>query len=386
MTEVKIKGIMIIDNKLYRAVEQSDWNKVRDILKDPEGRMLAKKREGNGSISLHLAIFNEAPDEIIEELIDANPKSVKRKSKKNKWLPLHIAVCYGASSCVVEKLIWMYPEALEERDYIDRTPRDYLYLKNLDKRGDVLVSSFKRIQEKKGKKEIKSENEFHEKQNMMIVTNSSSISDVSPIIPCNDKTDIPSDKSAPKAKTKKCKKAAKSYAVEEEQLNGKENMIQENDRFLEIERLGPPSSNDETDLKSQKSFDHLLYCDNQMSDDHACDNSIEQCSPKSIASKPSVASKELFVMEEESNNLQDEINELDKVVTSYAEQLFKFKCFNSVLQQENHELRQNLRKLEGNLVRMEHKQKFMTPGNGNTPASSSNNSGKVRSLFLRPCL
>ena len=48
MTEVKIKGIMIIDNKLYRAVEQSDWNKVRDILKDPEGRMLAKKREGNG--------------------------------------------------------------------------------------------------------------------------------------------------------------------------------------------------------------------------------------------------------------------------------------------------------------------------------------------------
>ena len=35
---------MIIENKLYRSVEQSDWKEVEKILKTPEGRELGKAR------------------------------------------------------------------------------------------------------------------------------------------------------------------------------------------------------------------------------------------------------------------------------------------------------------------------------------------------------
>merc|ERR1712129_183306 len=106
---------------------------------------------------------------------------------------------------------------------------------------------------------------------------------------------------------------------------------------------------------------------------------IEQCS-----STGTIGTSQLHSMGEATcRDLQEEIDELDKVVSTCAEQVYKYKCFNGLLQRENHEMRQTIRKLEGELARIEHKQKITMD---NTASSPDSTGGKARSLFLRPCL
>merc|ERR1712194_444457 len=98
---VREQGIMYVVprmNKLYRNIEKERWESVMRMLQNLEGARLARQEKGNGTLCLHLAIFNKAPDTIIEALIEANVLSVRKKSRKNRWVPLHVAVCHGAST------------------------------------------------------------------------------------------------------------------------------------------------------------------------------------------------------------------------------------------------------------------------------------------------
>jgi ankyrin repeat protein len=69
----------------------------------------------HGNLLLHHACKNQAPEEIIDCLLDANPSAVSTTGNSG-CLPLHYACATGASGTVIGKLLEIYPGAIKIRE------------------------------------------------------------------------------------------------------------------------------------------------------------------------------------------------------------------------------------------------------------------------------
>lgn len=114
------------DNLLFRAIKIKDWNKVTEILKGGNEKML-HELDCFDNTALHAALGYQAPDEIVLSLVEGFPEATKIHGA-NDWLPLHVAAMWGSSSVVMEAIIRRHPQGLDDPGQggiKGRTPRHF---------------------------------------------------------------------------------------------------------------------------------------------------------------------------------------------------------------------------------------------------------------------
>uniref|UniRef100_A0A7S4HLP8 Uncharacterized protein n=1 Tax=Odontella aurita TaxID=265563 RepID=A0A7S4HLP8_9STRA len=115
------------DSQLLQQIKSTRWEKLRCVLKSPDGRAMAKKPDVYGNLPLHAAIGYKAPDDVILEILRIHPQAT-REHGTDYWLPLHVAAMWGTSPEVLEAIIREYPLALDdvgEPGIKGRTPRHF---------------------------------------------------------------------------------------------------------------------------------------------------------------------------------------------------------------------------------------------------------------------
>ena len=75
-------------------------------------------------LPLHTALWINAPEDIVLFIIAQNENAVFNENAKKQY-PIHLAVKYLSSLKVIEALIRKCPHALEKKDNMKMTPRDY---------------------------------------------------------------------------------------------------------------------------------------------------------------------------------------------------------------------------------------------------------------------
>ena len=84
-----------------------------------------KEKCSRGYLPLHYSCYYGASVEVIERLIESYPEAIRCTDSKTNSLPLHLACKTEASPEVIKRLIQEYPEALIVRDATGKTPEDY---------------------------------------------------------------------------------------------------------------------------------------------------------------------------------------------------------------------------------------------------------------------
>ena len=87
-------------------------------------QVIAERANTLNELPLHTALWIDAPEEIVFFILTKCEDAVFRTNIKEQF-PLHVAVKYCSSLKVIETLIKKYPYALEEKDDMNMTPRDY---------------------------------------------------------------------------------------------------------------------------------------------------------------------------------------------------------------------------------------------------------------------
>ena len=84
---------------------------VRDLQKADRGlpRAVGEKND-DGDLSIHIAAANEAPEEVMLALIEADPEICKQADEGGE-LPLHTAAYNKASAAVLTRMIDAYPDS-----------------------------------------------------------------------------------------------------------------------------------------------------------------------------------------------------------------------------------------------------------------------------------
>lgn len=79
---------------LMRCIQHKDWDEARKRIRlypqDAEYRS-----RGNRKSTLHLALMNRAPHDIVERLVDAWPTALYQQDTEG-WTPLHVSILYGS--------------------------------------------------------------------------------------------------------------------------------------------------------------------------------------------------------------------------------------------------------------------------------------------------
>mmetsp|Transcript_18002 Transcript_18002/g.25654 ORF Transcript_18002/g.25654 Transcript_18002/m.25654 type:complete len:122 (+) Transcript_18002:123-488(+) len=81
-----------------------------------------------GALPLHSTCYNGAPLKIVKALVKADFDSVKEILRETGALPLHLA-CeteFESPLEVIDFLAESYPDALDAKNYSDKTPSDIL--------------------------------------------------------------------------------------------------------------------------------------------------------------------------------------------------------------------------------------------------------------------
>ena len=85
---------------------------------------IVRSANGFNELPLHTAIWINAPEEIILLIMSKNEDAIFHANYK-KQFPIHLAVKCSSSLKVIERLLRKQPHALEEKDDMNITPRDY---------------------------------------------------------------------------------------------------------------------------------------------------------------------------------------------------------------------------------------------------------------------
>jgi len=101
-------------------------------IKNSKGRVLFHK------LPLHLVCRLNAPNFIIQALLDIFPESIKQVDDGGK-LPLHHACKPGADPEMIEKLIQLYPESLDTKDHKGMLPLHRASASGADERVIALI-------------------------------------------------------------------------------------------------------------------------------------------------------------------------------------------------------------------------------------------------------
>lgn len=107
-----------------------DWDGLRYYLNTPREYGAVKNDasivDKDGTTLLLMACrFPNAPLDVIEKLIEANPRALSTKGGLFQQFPLHLASERGASVEVIRALYEEYPEAASIQDRTGKTPLDW---------------------------------------------------------------------------------------------------------------------------------------------------------------------------------------------------------------------------------------------------------------------
>lgn len=110
----------MISGELHELIGNREWNEALQLIgKDPA----ATKELKNKDFPLHVACENQAPNEVILEIIRNNTAAVKQTGRIGS-LPLHLAIQNNLSAAVIDRMIRIYPGALDCKNASECTPRD----------------------------------------------------------------------------------------------------------------------------------------------------------------------------------------------------------------------------------------------------------------------
>ena len=115
------------DNALFQLLKTKNWDAALHILQDGVLPELARETDRYGNTPLHTAIGFQAPDALLQRLLDLYPEATGVHGT-DYWLPLHIAAMWGSSTDIMERLIRLNPQALDDRGepgIKGRTPRHF---------------------------------------------------------------------------------------------------------------------------------------------------------------------------------------------------------------------------------------------------------------------
>ena len=115
------ESCIILDNFQNQFLSRN-WDAAMNLLQ--KHQVIAERANMLNELPLHTALWINAPEEIVLSIITTSEDAVFRTNFKNQF-PIHLAVKYLSSFRVIEALIRRYPYALEEKDDINMTPRDY---------------------------------------------------------------------------------------------------------------------------------------------------------------------------------------------------------------------------------------------------------------------
>ena len=100
----------------------SNWNVVTTLLQ--KHQLITETINDLSELPLHTAIFLQAPEKIIYFILLKSEHAVFHANLIDQF-PLHLVVKYFSSLRVIMLLIEKYPFALEYKDHMNMTPRDY---------------------------------------------------------------------------------------------------------------------------------------------------------------------------------------------------------------------------------------------------------------------
>ena len=103
--------------------KRPDFEKVRQSILSNKDLLNKPINEWNEYV-LHVAIYKEAPSDIIIDIINGNPLAVQQRDISLVY-PLHGACRYNQSESVVQLLVKLYPLALQEGDISGWLPLHY---------------------------------------------------------------------------------------------------------------------------------------------------------------------------------------------------------------------------------------------------------------------
>ena len=105
------------------AIRARQWEWIIDTLKAScNPKASASQVDSTGKLPLHLALFNNAPHNVIAALVRAYPEACRRKDAGGRRLPLHVAILCDSDILCVKKLLEAYPEACFVPDPIGVLP------------------------------------------------------------------------------------------------------------------------------------------------------------------------------------------------------------------------------------------------------------------------
>jgi Ankyrin repeats (many copies) len=113
---------------LYLELQKKDWNAAiaRASSAPVEAKTWVVRKEFDGKLRwrllpLHAAIIFKAPEQVIEALLGAYPRSAECKDDQG-MLPLHLAFRNGSSEEIVNLLLVAYPQSIDVKDRKGRIP------------------------------------------------------------------------------------------------------------------------------------------------------------------------------------------------------------------------------------------------------------------------
>jgi hypothetical protein len=113
---------------LYMSIQKKQWKDTVALARSypEEARMWVSRKEKDGRmrwrlLPIHAAIVFKAPEEVVEALLAAYPKSAQAKDDQG-MLPLHLAFRNGSTEGIVNLLLVAYPQSIEVKDRKGRIP------------------------------------------------------------------------------------------------------------------------------------------------------------------------------------------------------------------------------------------------------------------------
>ena len=115
------ENCVILDNFQDQFLSRN-WNVAMSLLQ--RHQVIAERANTLNELPLHTALWIDAPEDIIFFILEKCEDALFRTNVKDQF-PLHLAIKYCSSLKVIVTLIKKYPYALEEKDDMNMTPRDY---------------------------------------------------------------------------------------------------------------------------------------------------------------------------------------------------------------------------------------------------------------------
>lgn len=96
---------------LHQLCKRWAWPAVVFRIEEFPNEVTLQQDNGHGDTMLHWACFGSPPVEVVEALLQANPKLAQIPNHLGN-LPLHVACSYRASSSIIRELLRAYPESV----------------------------------------------------------------------------------------------------------------------------------------------------------------------------------------------------------------------------------------------------------------------------------